>query len=63
MRILESAGYKKEEKDCEKEKIKEKIQKMKITAVQGKRVAAQMMFMTKTFDKIVDNLQAQFEEM
>ena len=36
---------------------------MKITAIEGKRVAAQMMLMAKAFDKIVDSLQGQFEEM
>ena len=63
MTILESAGYKREEEDCKKEIIKEKIKKMKITAIEGKRVAAQMMLMAKAFDKIVDSLQGQFEEM
>ena len=36
MTILESAGYKREEEDCKKEIIKEKIKKMKITAIEGK---------------------------
>ena len=69
IKILKEQGYDTEESNepinraQNKEDMKEKFAKMKQTAIDAKRVAAQMMMMANSYDKIVDKLMEQIASL